>query len=80
MQAQEQQLLTELDQQYNAAQQQLNSINTQISQLSSQSSSPAQQAKLNNLLTQRGNQNQIEQYVTGTRATAKTATDCSSGE
>ena len=74
MRAQEQQLLTELDQQYNAAQQSLNSINSQISQLSPQPSSSAQQAKLNNLLTQRGNQNQIEQYVTGTRATAKTTT------
>lgn len=74
MRAQEQQLLTELDQQYNAAQQQLDSINSQISQLSSQPSSPAQQAKLNNLLTQRGNEDQIEQYVTGTRATAKTTT------
>ena len=74
MRAQEQQLLTELDEQYNAAQQSLNSINSQISQLSSQPSSPAQQTKLNNLLTQRGNENQIEQYVTGARATAKTAT------
>ena len=75
MRAQEQQLLTELDQQYNAAQQQLNSINTQISQLSSQPSSSSQQAKINNLLTQRGNEDQIEQYVTGTRATTKTSTN-----
>ena len=74
MRAQEQQLLTQLDEQYNAAQQSLNSINAQISQLSSQPSSPAQQTKLNNLLTQRGNENQIEQYVTGAKATAKTAT------
>ena len=75
MRAQYQQLVTELDQQYNAAQQQLNSINAQISQLGSQSSSPAQQAKLNSLLTQRSAQNQIVQYATGTKATAKTSTN-----
>ena len=74
MRAQEQQLLTDLDEQYSAAQQQLISINAQISQLSAEPSSPAQQTKLNNLITQRGNQDQIEQYVTGAKATAKTTT------
>ena len=75
MRAQYQQLVTEVDQQYNAAQQQLNSINAQISQLGSQSGSPAQQTKINNLMTRRGTQNQIVQYATGTKATAKTATN-----
>jgi capsular polysaccharide biosynthesis protein len=75
MRAQYQQLVSELDQQYNAAQQQLNSINAQISQLGSQPSSPAQQTKINNLLTQRGTQNQIVQYAAGNKATAKTATN-----
>lgn len=74
MRAQQQQLVTELDQQFNAAQGSLKSINAQISQLSGQPSSPAQQATLNNLLTERGNQDQIEQYVTGTLATTKTTT------
>ena len=41
MRAQQQQLLTDLDQQYSAAQQQLNSINAQISQLSAEPSSPS---------------------------------------
>lgn len=75
MRAQEQRLVTDLDQQYSAAQQQLSSINTQISQLSAEPSSPGQQAKINNLMTQRGNQDQIEQYATGAKATAKTTTD-----
>jgi capsular polysaccharide biosynthesis protein len=71
---QQQQLETQLDQQFNQARQQLNSINSQISQISAQPSSSAQQAELNNLLTQRGSANQIEQYVTGTKATTRTAT------
>ena len=75
MRAQEQQLVTDLDQQFSAAQQQLNSINAQISQLSAHPSSPDQQTEINNLEGQRGNQAQIEEYVTGAKATAKTTTD-----
>jgi capsular polysaccharide biosynthesis protein len=75
MRAQEQQLVTDLDQQFSAAQQQLNSINAQISQLSSAHPSPDQQTEINNLEGQRGNQAQIEEYVTGAKATAKTTTD-----
>lgn len=75
MQAQQQQLVSELDQQYNAAQRQIDSINAQISQLPSSASSPAEQAELNKLETERGNQAQIEQYVTQTKATTKTTTE-----
>ncbi len=75
MRAQQQQLVSELDQQYNAAQQQIDSINAQISQLPSSASSPADQAELNKLETERGDQAQIEQYVSQTKATTKTTTE-----
>ena len=59
------------------AQQNLNSINRQISQVSAEPSSSALQAKLNNLQRSAASSNalaQIEQYVTGTLATAQTTT------
>ena len=73
-QSQLQQLLTELKQQLTQAEQQLRSINAQISQVSAEPSSAAQQTQYNNLLQQRGNETQIEQYANGNIVTAKTAT------
>jgi capsular polysaccharide biosynthesis protein len=73
-QSQLQQLLTELNQQLNQAEQQLRSVNAQISQVSAEPSSAAQQTQYNNLLQQRGNETEIEQYANGNIATAKTAT------
>ena len=69
-----QQLLTELRQQLSDAQDKLASINAQIGQVSAQPTSSAQQAQLNNLQQQRGNEIQIEQYANDNIATAKTAT------
>jgi capsular polysaccharide biosynthesis protein len=72
---QEQQLFTQLDQQYNAAQQRLDALEAQTSQMSTPLATPAQKAEYNNLQTQIGQQQQIIQYVTSTRSTAKTYTN-----
>jgi capsular polysaccharide biosynthesis protein len=73
-QAQQQEQLNLLDQQFSQAQRSLTLINTQISQLQAGPSSHAQQAQLTNLETQRGVEDQIEQYVVNTKATTQTAT------
>ena len=73
-QTQEQQQLSILDQQFSQAQRSLNLINTQISQVSAAPTSHAQQEQLTNLETQRGVEDQIEQYVTNTKATTQTNT------
>ena len=73
-QAQEQQLFAELDQQYSAAQKRLRVLQGQISQLPTPLGSPARKAQYADLQTQAGQQQQILQYVTSTRAAAKTNT------
>ena len=73
-QAEEQQQRSVLDQQFSQAQKRLNSINAQISHISAEPSSPAQQAELAQLGTQRNAEGGIEQYVTNTEATTQTAT------
>ena len=73
-QAAQQQELAVLDQQFSQAEKSLNSINAQISQIPKGASSPAEQATLTKLETQRSTEGQIEQYVTGTKATLKTTT------
>ena len=73
-QAAQQQELAVLDQQFSEAEQSLNSINAHISQIPKGTSSPSEQARLTKLETQRSAEGQIEQYVTGTKATLKTTT------
>jgi capsular polysaccharide biosynthesis protein len=73
-QAQQQQQLSLLDQQFSQAQKSLSLINTQIAQMPGGTSSRAQQVQLTNLETQRGVEDQIEQYVTNTKAATQTAT------
>jgi capsular polysaccharide biosynthesis protein len=73
-QGQQQQELNNLAQQFSQAQRSLDLINTQISQVSAEPTSRAQQDQLTNLETQRGVEDQIEQYVTDTKATTQTNT------
>jgi capsular polysaccharide biosynthesis protein len=73
-QAEEQQQQGVLDQQFSQAQASLDPINAQISQLSGAAASPAEQAELAKLETQRGVESQIEQYATSTKAAAQTTT------
>ena len=70
----EQQQSAVLDQQFSQAEKALGPINTQISQLSAQPSTTALRAQLTKLETQRTVQDEIEQYVTTTKATTLTAT------
>ncbi len=72
--AQEQQLFTQLDQQYDAAQQRLKPLETQFSQLPNVLTA-VQKVEYDSLQTQMGLQKQIMQYVTATKATAKTDTN-----
>lgn len=74
-QTQEQELFTQLDQQYSAAEQSLTSIDAQISQITGQGNTPAQSAEFSHLQEQQGEQRQIEQYVTSTKSAAKTNTN-----
>ena len=74
-QTQEQELFAELDQQFNAAKQRLTALDAQLSQMPGQLTTPAQKAELDNLQEQRAEQQQIEQYVTATKAQAKTNTN-----
>jgi capsular polysaccharide biosynthesis protein len=73
-QAQQKQLVTQLNQQFSQAQQHLYSLTEQITQVSDEPRSPAQQAELSSLEAQRGDAGQVEQYVTGTKASTQTAT------
>ena len=73
-QIQQQQLFTQLDQQYNAAEQRLQSINAQIGQLPTPVTA-AEKAELTKLQNQQDQQRQIQQYVTSTKASAKTNTN-----
>jgi uncharacterized protein involved in exopolysaccharide biosynthesis len=72
--AAQQQQATVLDQQFSVAETNLNSINAQISQIPAGTTSPAEQAKLTKLETERAVQEQIEQYATSTKATTQTTT------
>jgi capsular polysaccharide biosynthesis protein len=74
-QTQERQLLSVLDQQYNAAETRLHTINVQLSQMSSTQLTGAEKVQYDSLQTQQGQQQQVINYVTGNRATAKTATE-----
>jgi capsular polysaccharide biosynthesis protein len=74
-QTQQQLLEAELNRQFSAAQKSLNLINAEISKLPPAVGSPALETKYNNLLDQRDAQAQIEQYVTDTRETSRTATN-----
>jgi capsular polysaccharide biosynthesis protein len=71
---QQQQLFTQLDQQYSAAQQRLKVLEAQVSQMPN-APTGAQKAEYDNLQTQMGLQKQIMQYVTSSKATAKTNTN-----
>jgi capsular polysaccharide biosynthesis protein len=73
-QDQQQQELNNLGQQFSQAQSKLDLINTQINQVSAEPTSRAQQDQLTNLETQRGVEDQIEQYATDTKATTLTNT------
>jgi capsular polysaccharide biosynthesis protein len=73
-QDQQQQELNNLSQQFSQAQSKLDLINTQINQVSAEPTSRAQQDQLTNLDTQRGVEDQIEQYATDTKATTLTNT------
>ena len=73
-QAEQQEQQSLLDQQFSQAQKRLDSINAQISQISTGPTSPAQQAELSKLETQRSAEEGIEQSVTTTEATTRTAT------
>jgi capsular polysaccharide biosynthesis protein len=73
-QTQEQQLFTQLDQQYNAAEQRLQSINAQLSQLPTPTTA-AEKTQLTRLQNQQDQQRQIQQYATSTKSTAKTYTN-----
>jgi capsular polysaccharide biosynthesis protein len=73
-QNQEQQLFAQLDQQNNAAQQRLRVLEDQLGQFPN-SLTPTNKAKYDNLQTQLGQQKQILQYVTATKAAAKTNTN-----
>lgn len=74
-QTQEQDLFTQLDQEYNAGEQRLATIDAQLNQLPVQGTTPAQKAKIDSLQEQQGEQRQIEQYAISTRASAKTDTN-----
>jgi capsular polysaccharide biosynthesis protein len=74
-QTQEQQLLSVLDQQYNAAEKHLHAIDVQLSQIASTQLTGAAKVQYDGLLSQQGQQQQVINYVTGNRATAKTATE-----
>jgi capsular polysaccharide biosynthesis protein len=74
---QEQQLFAQLDQQYSAAQQRLNALEARLNQIPSVRPTPEQKAEYNTLQTEIGQQEQIIQYVTGTKASAKTSTNAS---
>lgn len=71
---QQQQLFTQLDQQFSAAQQRLKVLEAQVSQMPN-APTGAQKAEYDNLQTQMGLQKQIMQYVTTSKATAKTNTN-----
>ncbi len=73
-QTQQQQLFTQLDQQYNTAEQRLQSINAQLSQLPTPVTS-AEKAELSKLQGQQDQQRQIQQYATSAKATARTNTN-----
>jgi len=73
-QAEEQLQFGVLDQQFSQAEKALSPINAQISQFSTQPSTAALRAELAKLETQRTVQDEIEQYVTTTKATTQTAT------
>jgi capsular polysaccharide biosynthesis protein len=73
-QAEEQQQLGVLEQQFSQAQKSLDSINAQITQISAEPSTPALRAQLAKLETQRTAEGEVEQYVTSTKAAAQTAT------
>jgi capsular polysaccharide biosynthesis protein len=73
-QTQEQQLFTQLDQQYNAAEQRLQSLNAQLSALPTPVTA-AEKAELTKLQNQQDQQRQVQQYVTSTRSSAKTNTN-----
>jgi capsular polysaccharide biosynthesis protein len=74
-QTQEEDLATQLDQQYNAAEQRLATIDAQLNQLPVQGATPAQKAEIDSLQEQQSEQRQIEQYAVSSRASAKTDTN-----
>jgi capsular polysaccharide biosynthesis protein len=74
-QSQQQELVAQLSQQYDTANQRLQAIDQQLSQLPSTQLTPDQKIQFDNLQTQLGNQKQIMQYATATEASSKTATD-----
>lgn len=74
-QSQQQELVAQLNQQYAAAQQKLQTIDAQIGQLPTTNLTPAQKIQLDNLQAQQDDQKQTMQYVTGTIAQGRSATD-----
>lgn len=74
VQTQQQEQFTQLDQQYAAAKQRLTSIDAQLSQIPAQPTGTLK-TEFYNLSEQQNEQQQIEQYVTSTKAATKTKTD-----
>lgn len=74
-QTQEQDLFAQLDQQYNAAKQRLATIDAQLNRLPAQGTTPAQKAEISSLKDRQGGQQEIEQYVITSIASAKTDTN-----
>jgi capsular polysaccharide biosynthesis protein len=72
---QQQQLFVQLDRQANAAKQRLAALQTQVSQLPPTQDTNAQKTEYDNLQSQIGEQQQIIQYATGTKASTETATN-----
>jgi capsular polysaccharide biosynthesis protein len=74
-QAQYQLLVTQLNQQSDAAQQRLTTLQAKSDEVAAEPSTPAQRSEYESLQTQIGQQNQIVQYAATTEATKKTDTN-----
>ena len=73
-QTQEEQQIAQLNQQYSAAQQSVEALDARIGQLPTTGLTSAQKIQLDTLQTQLGDEKQVMQDVTGTKAAAKTST------
>jgi capsular polysaccharide biosynthesis protein len=74
-QTQQQQLFVQLDRQYNAAQKRLTELGAQLGQIPAAQTTTAQKAEYDKLQTQIGEQQQIIQYTTNTKAATQTTTN-----
>jgi capsular polysaccharide biosynthesis protein len=71
---QQQELIAQLNQQYDAAEQRVQALDAEINQLPTTQLTSAQKIQLDSLQTQLGNQKQIMQYATGSAAATKAST------